>query len=82
MITWPRQGEVFLIEPGYSRATQSLALTAEADQQAEVRWLIDGREVAKASITERPLWALAKGMHSLEAEVRGRKSPPVTFEVR
>ena len=82
VITWPRQGEIFLIEPGYSRATQSLALTAEADQQAEVRWLIDGREVAKASITERPLWALAKGMHSLEAEVRGRKSPPVTFEVR
>ena len=82
VITWPRQGEVFLIEPGYSRSTQSLALTAEADQQAEVRWLMDGREVAKASITERPLWALAKGVHSIEAEVRGRRSAPVTFEVR
>jgi hypothetical protein len=47
-----------------------------------VRWLLDGREVAKASITERPLWALARGVHSLEAEVRGRRSPAVTFEVR
>ena len=83
VITWPRQGEVFLIEPGYSRRTQSLALTAEADlAQAEVRWLMDGREVAIASIAERPLWALAPGRHSLEAEVRGRRSAAVTFEVR
>ena len=83
VITWPRQGEVFLIEPGYARSTQSLALTAEADLgQAEVRWLMDGMEIAKASIAQRPLWALAKGRHSLEAEVRGRKSLPVTFEVR
>jgi penicillin-binding protein 1C len=83
VITWPRQGEVFVIEPGYSRRTQSVALTAEADlAQAEVRWLMDGREVAIASIAERPLWALAPGRHSLEAEVRGRRSAAVTFEVR
>ena len=83
VITWPRRGEVFVIEPGYARASQSLALTAEADlAHAEVRWLMDGREVAQASITERPLWALAPGKHSLEAEVRGHRSAPVTFEVR
>jgi penicillin-binding protein 1C len=83
VITWPRQGEVFVIEPGYARSSQSLALTAEADlANAEVRWLIDGAEVARASVAQRPLWALAPGKHSLEAEVRGRKSAPVTFEVR
>ncbi|MDP1822230.1 MAG: penicillin-binding protein 1C [Archangium sp.] len=83
VITWPRQGEVFVIEPGYSRRTQSVALTAEADLgQAEVRWLMDGQQVAIASIAERPLWALAPGRHSLEAEVRGRRSAAVTFEVR
>ncbi len=83
VITWPRQGEVFVIEPGYARSTQSVALAAEADQaQAEVRWLMDGQEIARASIAKRPLWALAPGRHRLEAEVRGRKSPPVQFEVR
>ena len=83
VITWPRQGEVFVIEPGYARQSQSLALTAEADlAQAEVRWIMDGRDVATASISERPLWALAPGHHSLEAEVRGRRSPRVNFEVR
>jgi penicillin-binding protein 1C len=83
VITWPRQGEVFVIEPGYARSSQSLALTAEADlAQAEVRWIMDGREVATASIAQRPLWALAPGRHSLEAEVRGRRSAAVSFEVR
>jgi len=83
VITWPRQGEVFVLEPGYARSSQALALTAEADQaQAEVRWLMDGQEIARASIAKRPLWALAPGKHQLEAEVRGRKSPPVQFEVR
>ena len=83
VITWPRQGEVFVIEPGYTRTSQSLALAAEADlAHAEVRWLMDGREVAQASITARPLWALAPGRHTLEAEVRGRRSAPVSFEVR
>jgi hypothetical protein len=50
--------------------------------QAEVWWIMDGREVATASIAQRPLWALAPGRHSLEAEVRGRRSAAVNFEVR
>jgi hypothetical protein len=43
---------------------------------------MDGQEIARASIAKRPLWALAPGRHQLEAEVRGRRSVPVQFEVR
>ena len=56
VITWPRRGEVFVIEPGYARASQSLALTAEADlAHAEVRWLMDGREGPERSLGDRRL---------------------------
>lgn len=83
VVTWPRRGEVFVIEPGYARETQSLALTAESDvPHANVRWLVDGVEVANAPPAKKPLWALAPGIHRVQAEVRGRRSEPVTFEVR
>jgi hypothetical protein len=76
VVTWPRAGEVFVIEPGYSRDTQSLALTAETTiAQADVHWRIDGTEVSA-------LWPLEPGRHQVEAEVRGKRSARVAFEVR
>ncbi|MCA2980136.1 MAG: penicillin-binding protein 1C [Myxococcaceae bacterium] len=74
VVTWPRAGEVFLIEPGYERAHQSLALAAQS-QLPDVRWRVDGVEVGR-------LWPLVPGHHWVEAETRGKKSARVAFEVR
>jgi len=83
VITWPRQGEVFLIEPGYTRRTQTLRLSAEVEPRlAAVTWLVDGRPVQQAGWPYDASWALQPGRHRLEVVARGLRSEPVDIEVR
>jgi penicillin-binding protein 1C len=83
VITWPRQGEVFLIEPGYARRTQTLRLSAEVEPRlAGVTWLVDGRPVGRAEWPYDASWALQPGRHRLEVLAQGLRSEPVEIEVR
>ncbi|MBI3182505.1 MAG: penicillin-binding protein 1C [Myxococcales bacterium] len=83
VITYPRRGEVFLVEPGYDRATQSVQLALEVDPRPpEVTWLVNGRAVAQAGWPYHADWPLEPGRHRLEAVAGGLLSDPVFFEVR
>ncbi|MFP2932959.1 penicillin-binding transpeptidase domain-containing protein, partial [Pyxidicoccus sp. 3LG] len=83
VITWPRPGEVFLIEPGYSRRTQTLRLSAEVEPRLErVTWLVDGRPVDRAAWPYDASWALQPGRHRLEVVAHDLRSEPVDIEVR
>ena len=83
VITQPRAHDVYLIEPGYDRATQSLHLRAEIDPAPpSVIWLLDGQPIAQALWPYDLQWTLAKGAHRLQAVAGSRRSDPVLFEVR
>ena len=83
VITAPRRGEVYVVEPGYDRATQTLRLTAHVDPPVEaVTWLVDGRSVGRAAWPYHLHWQLSRGEHTIEVAAAGRESRPVRFEVR
>ncbi len=83
VVTYPRKGEVFLIEPGYERRTQSLAFSAEVDPYLpEVTWLLDGAPVARVAWPYETAWPLAEGRHRVQLVAADRSSDPVEFEVR
>ncbi len=83
VITHPRDGDVFLVEPGYDRDTQSLELRAEIDPALpEATWLLDGEALARAEWPYSATWKLARGRHRLKLAGGGRRSDPVEFEVR
>jgi penicillin-binding protein 1C len=76
VITYPRDREVFVVEPGYDVATQTLAFAAEVDPPGPpATWLVDG-------VAARPTWQLQPGKHRLLAVAGGRTSDPIEFEVR
>ncbi|MGQ0508287.1 MAG: penicillin-binding transpeptidase domain-containing protein, partial [Myxococcaceae bacterium] len=83
VITWPRKGDTFLIEPGYASRTQTVKLSAEVSPaRGEVAWLVDGAEVARAEWPYSARWQLAPGRHRLEAVAGRDRSDPIEFEVR
>ena len=83
VITNPRAGEVFVIEPGYDLSTQSLELTAEAEALVDrITWEVDGRRVAAARWPYSAAWPLRKGQHQVTVAAAGQRGHTVTFEVR
>ena len=83
VVTWPRRREVFVIEPGYARATQTVELVAEITPAVpEATWVIDGKPMAKVRWPSRARWPLAVGRHTVELWASTLKSDPVEFEVR
>lgn len=79
-ITYPRDGEIFLVEPGYDARTQTVTLTADIDPPgAAATWFVDGRALSTA---REPAWPLVRGTHRIHVEAGGRASDPVTIEVR
>ncbi|HUI70171.1 MAG TPA: hypothetical protein VL354_06590 [Spirochaetia bacterium] len=79
----PRPGDVYVIEPGYSRATQSIELAAQARRRVPaVDWYVDGRLFTRAQWPYDATWLLEKGTHVAIAVSGGSKSRPVRFEVR
>jgi penicillin-binding protein 1C len=83
VITHPLPDDVFVLEPGYARATQTLALAAEVDPPVgEVTWTVDGRVVTRSGWPYVGAWALERGAHEIVAVAGGRRSEPVRVEVR
>ena len=83
VITMPRNGDLFLIEPGYDEATQTIELSGEVNSALpQVAWLVDGQEVASASWPYQADWQLRKGVHTLEMAGGGMRNAFVEFEVR
>jgi hypothetical protein len=47
VVTSPRQGDVFLLDLGYEKSTQSVELGAEVDPALlKATWLLDGHDLA------------------------------------
>jgi penicillin-binding protein 1C len=83
VITYPRAGETFLIEPGFDRATQTLRLTARADALVDrVEWRVDGRVVDRAGWPYTSRWPLSPGEHVVAVTAPGQRGHQVRFEVR
>jgi hypothetical protein len=76
VITYPREHEVFVVEPGYDPTTQTLAFAALVDPAGSATtWLVDGRPVTAT-------WQLVRGAHTVQAVAGGRRSDAVNFDVR
>ena len=83
VITTPRNGDVFLLEPGYDEETQTVELSGEVNPALpQVAWLVDGEEIAAAGWPYQADWQMTKGVHTLEMTGGGRRSEAVKFEVR
>ncbi|MGD2091055.1 MAG: transglycosylase domain-containing protein [Candidatus Aminicenantes bacterium] len=83
VITRPRNGEVYLLEPGYDISTQTLQLSGEVDPVLpEVSWWLDGQKVTASSWPYEANWQMAKGRHHLVMKGGGMQSDQVEFEVR
>ncbi len=79
----PRNGDVYLIEPGYELSTQSVPFRVLALQNAApVTWWMDGRQVSQRSWPFDYDWILRPGDHQLQAVQGGVKSEPVHFKVK
>jgi penicillin-binding protein 1C len=83
VILKPRRGDIYLIEPGYDLATQTLELSGEVDPPLSlVSWIIDGKTVARVGWPYNASWPLQKGKHSIMMANGKKKSDLVYFEVR
>ncbi len=83
VVTNPRPGEVFIVEPGYTRRTQTLAFAAEVSPAtAAVTWWLDGEKIDVADWPYEAAWKLKRGHHRVVAVAAGRRSEAVRFEVR
>jgi penicillin-binding protein 1C len=82
-IVAPRDGEVLAMTPDLPRGAQRLALEAEVEgAPAAVRWLVDGREVARAQFPYTGRWQIQPGTHELVAVAGSARSRPVRLTVR
>ncbi|HON10811.1 MAG TPA: transglycosylase domain-containing protein, partial [Chitinispirillaceae bacterium] len=83
VVTSPRKGEKYLIEPGYNLSTQTIALKGEVDPPLPyVNWMVDGKTVASVSWPYTADWKLTKGKHVIKMSGGGMESEPVEIEVR
>jgi penicillin-binding protein 1C len=83
VITWPRNDEVFLFEPGYDPRTQSLRFAAEVEPRLPaLTWTLDGQPLASREWPYETEWRLERGRHVLRATSGPTRSDPVAFEVR
>lgn len=81
-VTYPRGGEVFVVEPGYQRGTQSVRLAADVDPPVErLSWIVDGAPVASVGFPYVAHWPLAEGEHRIEARAGKKRSEPVIIRV-
>lgn len=79
----PREGDIYIIEPGYNPARQRVEFAAVSDTRAaELIWYLDGKPLGKAAWPYGLSWQLAKGRHRLVARAGPHESEPVYFEVR
>lgn len=79
----PRAGDVYILEPGYPRETQTLELAAEIQgRPATVQWILDGRILKTVPWPYRFNWPLELGNHQIQIKSGGKISDPVEFTVK
>lgn len=83
VITHPKPTDVFVIEPGYRRRTQTVSFEAEVDPPVpSVTWFVDGERYAAAHWPYELAWPLEPGRHRLQVLAGDRRSEPIEIEVR
>jgi membrane carboxypeptidase/penicillin-binding protein PbpC len=82
-ISRPREGDIYITEPGYNPAYQTLEFAATADSRPpEIYWYLNDKAVGKAPWPYGFNWQLSKGAYRLVARFGNRESEEVHFEVR
>ena len=83
-IRFPVDGDSYAIDPDLRRDYQTLPLEATVDGRARhVRWLVNGRQVARAPYPYTGRWHIASGRHEIVAVLPGgQRSDPVRVTVR
>lgn len=73
-IRTPSPGDRFYVDPDLARGFQAIPLEAEVTGEAgEVRWLVDGKEVARARAPYSASWPIRRGNHIVQAVLPGGK---------
>jgi penicillin-binding protein 1C len=82
-IRFPVSGDRYFLDPDLRRSHQRVPLEAVVEGRVrEVRWLVDGREVARASYPYAASWTVQPGRHTVMAELPGgERSAPVDITV-
>lgn len=73
-IEFPKDGDVFKIDPSYPIEAQAIGFRAE-DKKIKPEWFIDGKK------NQTNLWQLQEGKHKLYYILKGRKSKEIIFTV-
>jgi penicillin-binding protein 1C len=64
-VSFPRRGDIFKLDPTYSREAQQIKLTAEGlDGARSVRWKVDGRDLTSGP-DGTAWWKLSPGRHRI-----------------
>jgi penicillin-binding protein 1C len=79
----PRNGDTFIIEPGYDRRTQTIEFAAAGPRDlGYVEWLVDGKVVSKAQWPFDTYWKLKPGVHRVSARSVKAESAEVVIMVK
>jgi len=82
-IVRPRNNDVYVVEPGYERRTQTLEFKAlSVSSIGRCTWIVDGKTVGSSPWPFTFSWPLDPGKHSLIVRQGTNESNAVTFEVR
>jgi penicillin-binding protein 1C len=82
-IRFPVEGDRYFVDPDLRRPYQRIPLEATVQGFVrEVRWLVDGREHARAGYPYSASWPISPGRHTIVAVLPdGTRSRPVTVSV-
>ncbi|MDD4003820.1 MAG: penicillin-binding protein 1C [Elusimicrobiaceae bacterium] len=82
-VSFPKDGDVFVLEPAYPAASQEIKLQAATPCSAPVQWRVDGAAVSSSA--GQAWWGLKPGAHSVyfTQECGGKtvKTRPARFRV-
>jgi membrane carboxypeptidase/penicillin-binding protein PbpC len=82
-ISRPREGDIYITEPGYNPAYQTLEFAATADSRPpKIYWYLNDKAVGDAPWPYGFNWQLSKGIYRLIARWDNSESDAVHFEVR
>jgi penicillin-binding protein 1C len=81
-VSAPANGDAFVISPELPRRFQTLELRcAVQGSPAEVVWLVDGSEYARAAAPYAASWRVSAGVHRIQAAAGALRSAPVRVTV-
>jgi penicillin-binding protein 1C len=83
VITSPLDGDIYLIEPGYDRKTQSIEMKGEVDPALpRIDWYVNGKKYLSAEWPYTAFFNLTKGKHKIEMVGGDMRSDAIEIEVR